>query len=62
MKKDKKLMLLVLTIIILIFTGCTSTSTGGKTYQECYYGADGEEVCVNKYSPEDPDVDQWYGW
>lgn len=61
MKKDKKLMLLVLTIIILIFTGCTST-TGGRTYQECYYGDDGEEVCVNKYVPEEPDIEPRYGW
>ena len=58
MKKDKKLMLITLTIIIFTCIGCTSTSTGGKTYQECYYGDDGEEVCINKYSPEDPDVDQ----
>lgn len=62
MKKDKKLMLLVLTIIILIFTGCTSTTTGGRTYQECYYGDDGKEVCVNKYVPEEPDIEPRYGW
>lgn len=62
MKKDKKIMLIILTIIIFICIGCTSTSTGGKTYQECYYGDDGEEVCVNKYSKEDADIDQWYGW
>lgn len=55
-------MLLVLTIIIFIFTGCTSTSEGGSTHQECYYGDNGEEVCVSKYVLEDPDVDQWYGW
>lgn len=62
MKKDKKIMLIILTIIIFICIGCSSTSTGGKTYQECYYGDDGEEVCVNKYSKEDADIDQWYGW
>lgn len=55
-------MLLVLTIIIFIFTGCTSTSTGGRTYQECYYGDNGEEVCVNKYVPKNSDIDLWYGW
>lgn len=62
MKKDKKIMLIIITIIIFTCIGCTSTSTGGKTYQECYYGDDGEEICVSKYSKEDPDVDQWYGW
>lgn len=56
----KKLFILLLVMMLCI--GCTSTSTGGKTYQECYYGDDGEEVCVNKYSPEDADIDQWYGW
>lgn len=56
----KKLFILLLVIMLCI--GCTSTSTGGRTYQECYYGDDGEEVCVNKYSLEDSDVDQWYGW
>lgn len=56
----KKLFILLLVMMLCI--GCTSTSTGGKTYQECYYGNDGEEVCFNKYSPEDEDVDQWYGW
>lgn len=61
-KRSKKIKLIILTIIIFISIGCTSTSTGGKTYQECYYGDNGEEVCVNKYSSEDPDVDQWYGW
>ena len=25
-------------------TGCTSTTTGGKTYQECYYGDNGEDA------------------
>ena len=46
----------------MLCIGCTSTSTGGNTYQECYYGDNGEEVCVNKYILEDPDIDQWYGW
>lgn len=45
MKKDKKLMLITLTIIIFTCIGCTSTSTGGKAYQECYYGDDGKK-CV----------------
>ena len=56
----KKIFLILL--IIMFCTGCTSTTTGGKTYQECYHDDDGEEVCINKYVPEDPDIDQWYGW
>lgn len=62
MKKSAKLKLIILTIVIFICIGCASTSTSGKTYQECYYGDNGEEVCVSKYVPEDPDIDQWYGW
>ena len=62
MKKSTKLKLVIHTIIIFICTGCTSTSKGGRTYQECYYGDNDEEVCINKYVPEDPDIDQWYGW
>ena len=56
----KKIFLILL--IIMFCTGCTSTTTDGRTYQECYYGDNGEEVCINKYVPEDPDIDQWYGW
>ena len=52
----------ILLLVMMLCIGCTSTSTGGSTYQECYYGDDGEEVCVNKFSKEDPDIDQWYGW
>lgn len=51
-----------LLLILMLCIGCTSTSEGGRTYQECYYGDNDEEVCVSKYVPEDPDVDQWYGW
>lgn len=56
----KKLFILLLVMMLCI--GCTSTSTGGRTYQECYYGDDGEEVCVNKYIPEEPDIEPRYGW
>lgn len=56
----KKIFLILL--IIMLCTGCTSTTTGGRTYQECYYGDDGEEVCVNKYVPEEPDIEPRYGW
>ncbi len=56
----KKIFLILL--IIMFCTGCTSTSEGVRRYQECYYGDNDEEVCVSKYVPEDPDVDQWYGW
>ena len=62
MKKSEKLKLIILTISIFICVGCTSTSKGGRTYQECYYGDDGEEVCVNKYVPEEPDIEPRYGW
>lgn len=62
MKKSTKLKLVILAIIIFICAGCTSTSKGGRTYQECYYGDDGEEVCVNKYIPEEPDIEPRYGW
>lgn len=62
MKKSAKLKLIILTIVIFICIGCTSTSEGGRTYQECYYGDNGEEVCVNKYVPEEPDIEPRYGW
>lgn len=52
----------MLLLILMLCIGCTSTSTGGKKCQECYYGDNGEEVCVSKYVPEDLDVNQWYGW
>lgn len=62
MKKITKLKLVILAIIMFICAGCTPTSKGGRTYQECYYGDDGEEVCVNKYIPEEPDIEPRYGW
>lgn len=62
MKKSAKLKLIILTIVIFICIGCTSPSGGGRTYQECYYGDNGEEVCVNKYVPEEPDIEPRYGW
>ncbi len=54
--------MIILAIAIFTCIGCTSTSKGGRTYQECYYGDDGEEVCVNKYVPEEPDIEPRYGW
>ena len=62
MKKSEKLKLIILTISIFICVGCTSTTTGGRTYQECYYGDNGEEVCVSKYVPEELDIEPRYGW
>ena len=41
----------ILLLILMLCIGCTSTSTGGNTYQECYYGNNcpyTEEITLGK--------------
>lgn len=40
----------------------TKSVKKNTTHTECYYDADGNEFCVDKYVREEPDIDPYYGW